>query len=88
MSGAIVAALEIDRVDLLDWDKLPHVDATVRFGLERFQLGVFAPYVLTLSDLVAAHRFVALDHDFTDWTKQLITHPRAALFVQQMKTNV
>ena len=25
-------------------------------------------------NLVAAHRLVALDHDFTDWTKDLIAH--------------
>ncbi len=46
------------------------------------------PYVLTLSDLVAAHRFAALDHDLTVRTKQLIAHPRAALFVQQVKANI
>jgi hypothetical protein len=36
----------------------------------------------TLSDFVAAHRFVALDHDLTSRAKQLIAPPRAALFVQ------
>ena len=60
----------------------------VRLGFERLQLGVFDPCVLTLSDLVAAHGLVALDHDLTDWTKDLIAHPRAALFVQQLKANI
>ena len=63
----IVAALEIDRVDFLYRDEFLHVDAAVRLGFQRFQLSVFDPYVLTLSDLVAAHRLVALDHDLTNW---------------------
>ena len=65
-----------------------HVDAAVRLGFERFQLDVVDPYGLTLSDLVAEHRLVALDHDLTDRAKQLIAHARAALFVQQMKTDI
>jgi hypothetical protein len=36
----------------------------------------------------AAHRFIALDHELTDWAKQLIAHARAALFVEQVKANV
>ena len=28
-------------------------------------------------NLVAANRLVAIDHDFTDWTKDLIAHARA-----------
>ena len=44
--------------------------------------------VLTLTELVASDRFVALDHDFTDRAKQLIAHARAALFVQQMKADI
>ena len=44
--------------------------------------------LLTLSELVAAHRFLALDHDLTNWAKQLIVHARAALLVQQIKANV
>jgi hypothetical protein len=63
----IVAGLEIDRVDFLYRDEFLHVDAAVRLGFQRFQLSVFDPYVLTLSDLVAAHRLVALDHDLTNW---------------------
>ena len=81
----IVAALEIDRVDFLDRDELPHVDAAVRLSFERFQFRVLDPYILTLSDLVAAHRFVALDHDLTDWTKDLIAHPRAAFLRQEAR---
>ena len=33
-------------------------------------------------------KFIALDHDLTNWAKQLIAHPRAALFVQQVKANI
>jgi hypothetical protein len=84
----IVAALEIDRVDFLDRNELPHIDAAVRLGFERFQLGIFDPHVLPFCNLLAAHRFVTLDHDFTDWTKDLIAHARAALFVEQMKANI
>lgn len=30
----IIAALKIHRIDFLDRDELPHVNATVRFGFE------------------------------------------------------
>jgi hypothetical protein len=43
VGGEIMAALEIDRVDFLYRDEFPHVDAAVRFGFERFQLGIFNP---------------------------------------------
>ena len=57
VGGKIVGALEIDRVDFLYRDKLRHINAAVRLGFERFQLGFFEFYVLTLSDLVASHPF-------------------------------
>ena len=75
----IIAALEIDRVDFLDRDELSHFDAAVRLGLERFQLSVFDAHVLAFGNLVPAHCFVALDHDFTGRTEELIAYPRAAL---------
>jgi hypothetical protein len=47
-----------------------------------------ASSTLTLRNLVASHRLVALDHDPADRAKQLIAHAGTALFVQQVKANV
>ena len=40
----IIGALEIDRVNFLNRDEFAKIDAAIRFGFERFELGVFDPY--------------------------------------------
>ena len=38
------SSLEIDPVDFLDRDEFAKIDAAIRFGFERFELGVLDPY--------------------------------------------
>src|SRR5689334_3721753 len=83
----IVAALEVNRIDLFNRHELTKINSVVGFGFQALEFVFSDLHVIALGKLKAANQIGTFNNGLAYRANDLIAHVRATFLVQQMRAD-